>query len=119
MPAFALADQAGRAFDNSAIAGKDVVIAAFHTTCHQTCPLYTALFEQLEKQKLPSNVLLAEVTPDPATDVPSVLASYAKSINASWTFATGTPDHLTQFWKPFAVALAPAHSPRSPLALLA
>src|SRR5260370_5129418 len=106
MPAFALADQAGRAFDNSAIAGKDVVIAAFHTTCHQTCPLYTALFEQLEKQKLPSNVLLAEVTTDPATDVPSVLASYAKSINASWTFATGTPRPLTVFWQPLRVALA-------------
>src|SRR5260370_41796416 len=105
MPAFALADQAGRAFDNSAIAGKDVVIAAFHTTCHETCPLYTALFQQLEKQKLPSNVRLAEVTTDPATDIASVLARYAKTINAPWTFATGTSDQLTQCWKPFAVAL--------------
>src|SRR5229473_5228334 len=118
MPAFALADQAGRPFNNSAIAGNDVVIAAFHTTCHQTCPLYTALFEQLEKQKLPSNVVLAEVTTDPATDVPSVLASYAKSINASWTFATGTPDQLTEFWKPFGVALATGDSHVSTLALL-
>src|SRR4029077_6960453 len=118
MPAFALTDQGGRPFTNGSIAGKDVVIAAFHTTCHQTCPLYTALFEQLEKQKLPSSVVLAEVTTDPATDTPTMLASYAKGINASWTFATGTADQLTQFWKPFDVALAAGDSHVSTLALL-
>jgi cytochrome oxidase Cu insertion factor (SCO1/SenC/PrrC family) len=118
MPAFALTDQGGRPFNNGSIAGKDVVIVAFHTTCHQTCPLYTALFEQLEKQKLPSNVVLAEVTTDPTTDTPSALASYAKGITASWTFATGTADQLTQFWKPFDVALAAGDSHVSTLALL-
>ena len=118
MPPFALFDQSGNAFTNQAIAGKDVVIAAFHTTCHQTCPLYTALFAQLEKQKLPPNVVLAEVTTDPATDLPSVLAGYAKSIGAQWTFATGTVDGLTAFWKPFGVALATGDSHVSTLALL-
>src|SRR6266849_961149 len=37
MPAFDLIDQAGNRFDNATIAGKDVVVAAFNTTCHQTC----------------------------------------------------------------------------------
>jgi cytochrome oxidase Cu insertion factor (SCO1/SenC/PrrC family) len=118
MPAFALVDQSGDAFNNGAIAGKDVVIAAFHTTCHQTCPLYTALFAQLQKQKLPPSVVLAEVTTDPATDTPSMLASYAKSIGASWTFATGTADALTAFWKTFGVELATGDSHVSTLALL-
>ena len=118
MPPFALFDQSGNAFDNQAIAGKDVVIAAFHTTCHQTCPLYTALFAQLEKQKLPPNVVLAEVTTDPGTDLPWVLAGYAKSVGARWTFATGTVDALTAFWKPFGVALATGDSHISTLALL-
>jgi cytochrome oxidase Cu insertion factor (SCO1/SenC/PrrC family)/thiol-disulfide isomerase/thioredoxin len=118
MPPFQLFDQSGRAFDNLAIAGKDVVIAAFHTTCHQTCPLYTALFAQLQKQKLPPNVLLVEVTTDPATDTTGALASYAKGIGASWTFATGSSDQLTAFWKTFGVALATGDSHVSTLALL-
>jgi cytochrome oxidase Cu insertion factor (SCO1/SenC/PrrC family) len=118
MPSFALFDQSGNAFSNQAIAGKDVVIAAFHTTCHQTCPLYTALFAQLEKQKLPPNVVLVEVTTDPATDLPWVLAGYAKSIGAQWTFVTGSVDKLTAFWKPFGVALATGDSHVSTLALL-
>ena len=118
MPSFDLVDQAGIPFNNTTIAGKDVVIAAFHTTCHQTCPLYTALFAQLEKQKLPAGVLLAEVTTDPATDTPSALATYAKNLGASWTFATGSADALTAFWKTFQVELATGDSHVSTLALL-
>jgi cytochrome oxidase Cu insertion factor (SCO1/SenC/PrrC family) len=118
MPAFDLVDQGGKRFDNVAIAGKDVVVAAFNTTCHQTCPLYTALFAQLQRQKLPPSVLLVEVTTDPATDQPAVLADYARSIGASWTFATGSADALTAFWKPFDVALAAGDTHVSTLALL-
>jgi cytochrome oxidase Cu insertion factor (SCO1/SenC/PrrC family) len=118
MPGFALLDQGGNRFDNATIAGKDVVIAAFNTTCHQTCPLYTALFAQLKRQKLPPSVLLAEVTTDSATDTPSVLANYARSIGASWTFATGSADALTAFWTPFDVALASGDTHVSTLALL-
>jgi cytochrome oxidase Cu insertion factor (SCO1/SenC/PrrC family) len=118
MPAFGLLDQAGHPFDNAAIAGKDVVFAAFNTTCHQTCPLYTALFAQLQRQKLPASVVLAEVTTDSATDTPTVLANYARGIGASWTFATGSADALTAFWKPFDVALASGDTHVSTLALL-
>src|SRR5205807_5670080 len=50
LPAFDLVDQKGAAVNLATIAGKDVVIAAFHTTCHETCPLYTALFLQLASQ---------------------------------------------------------------------
>lgn len=117
MPAFDLADQSGNRFTNSSMAGKDVVIAAFHTNCHQTCPLYTALFAQLAKH-LPSTVLLLEVTTDPATDTPPMLAAYARSIGAGWTFATGTADALSAFWKPFGVELASGDSHVSTLALL-
>jgi cytochrome oxidase Cu insertion factor (SCO1/SenC/PrrC family) len=118
MPAFALMDQAGHRLDNTTIAGKDVVVAAFNTTCHQTCPLYTALFAQLQRQKLPPSVLLIEVTTDSATDTPTALAKYARSIGASWTFATGSADALTAFWKPFDVPLASGDTHVSTLALL-
>ncbi|HEY3195721.1 MAG TPA: redoxin family protein [Candidatus Dormibacteraeota bacterium] len=117
MPAFELQDQHGRPFTNKTAAGKDLVIAAFHTTCHQTCPLYTALFAQLDKQ-LPEGAMLVEVTTDPGTDTPAVLDTYARSIGARWTFATGSTDALTAFWKPFGVALASGDSHVSTLALV-
>src|SRR2546428_13504528 len=117
MPSYDLVYQAGIPFNNPTIAGKDLVIAAFHTTCHQTCPLYTALFAQLEKQKLPEDVLLVEVTTDPTTDTRATLADYAHSIGAQWKFATGTPEALTAFWQPSGVALASGDSHLSTLAL--
>jgi cytochrome oxidase Cu insertion factor (SCO1/SenC/PrrC family) len=117
MPAFDLVDQAGHAFNPATTAGKDLVIAAFHTTCHETCPLYTAMFFQIQK-RMPASVVLAEVTTDPATDTPAALSDYSRSIGAGWTFVTGAPDNLTSFWKPFGVELASGDSHTSTLALV-
>lgn len=117
MPTFDLLDQAGHGFNPMTTSGKDLVIAAFHTTCHETCPLYTALFFQIEKH-IPSGVTLAEVTTDPATDTPAVLTDYAHGIGATWTFATGGAEALTAFWKPFGVQLATGDSHVSTLALV-
>jgi len=117
LPAFDLVDQKGATVNLSTIAGKDVVIAAFHTTCHETCPLYTALFLQLARQAAGS-VMLLEVTTDPGVDTPAVLAGYAREVGASWTFATGGNEALTAFWKPFDVALAGGDTHTSTLALV-
>jgi cytochrome oxidase Cu insertion factor (SCO1/SenC/PrrC family) len=117
MPAFSLVDQASQPFSLPSSSGKALVIAAFHTSCHETCPLYTALFFQLSKGVHPG-VTLAEVTTDPATDTPGVLTDYAHRIGAGWTFATGSPDALTAFWKPFGVELATGDVHVSTLALV-
>jgi cytochrome oxidase Cu insertion factor (SCO1/SenC/PrrC family) len=117
MPAYALVDQSGNSFDPTSNSGEDLVIAAFHTTCHQTCPLYTALFFEIAKH-MPARVKLAEVTTDPRTDTTSVLADYARGIGAGWTFATGSADALTAFWKPFGVELATGDTHTSTLALV-
>jgi len=117
LPPFTLTDQDGRAFDSAHVAGHDLVIAAFNTTCHQTCPLFTALFFQLQK-RVPGGVSLVEVTTDPGTDKPAVLKSYAQSIGAGWTFATGATDALASFWKPFGVDLASGDTHVSTLALV-
>jgi cytochrome oxidase Cu insertion factor (SCO1/SenC/PrrC family) len=117
MPSFSLVDQDGRALDNRRVAGQDLVIAAFNTTCHETCPLYTALFFQLEKN-LPGGVMLVEVTTDPASDTPAALRKYAQDTGAAWTFATASHDALAAFWKPFAVELASGDTHVSTLALV-
>ena len=117
MPPFSLQDQDGNVFDSRFIPGHDLVIAAFNTTCHQTCPLYTALFFQLQSH-LPGGVSLVEVTTDPAHDTPAVLKQYAQSIGARWTFATGSADGLAAFWKPFGVDLATGDQHISTLALV-
>ncbi|MHB8611879.1 MAG: redoxin family protein [Candidatus Dormibacteraceae bacterium] len=116
MPNYDLLDQSGLQFNPQTTAGKDLVVAAFNTTCHETCPLYTALFFQLQ-QHLPAGVTLVEVTTDPA-DTPSTLTDYAHRINASWTFATGGKDALASFWNSFGVQLASGDVHVSTLALV-
>jgi cytochrome oxidase Cu insertion factor (SCO1/SenC/PrrC family) len=117
MPPFQLTDQSGKPFTLGSITGQDTIIAAFHTNCHETCPLYTALFLQLAKRVAPTTRLV-EVTTDPATDRPPVLARYAENVGATWTFATGTADQVASFWKPFAVELATGDAHTSTLALV-
>jgi len=117
MPQFSLIDQFGRPFSSASIAGHEVIVAAFHTTCHESCPIYTGLFLQLRRQ-LPPAVMLIEATTDPWTDTPEVLRAYAGQIGASWTFLTGDPVALTAFWQPFDVELSTSDVHRSTLVLI-
>jgi len=117
MPLFKLVDQFGRPFGSADIAGHDVLLAAFHTSCRETCPLLTGLFLQL-RQRLPSSVMLVEATVTPSQDTPAVLREYAGCVGASWTFATGDPVSLAAFWAPFHVALDTSDSHVSTIALI-
>ena len=117
MPDFALVDQFGRSFTRDSILGHDAIVAAFHTTCRESCPIYTGLFLQLRRE-LPASVLLVEATTDPWTDTPQVLRDYAGRIGASWTFLTGDPAALSEFWKPFDVELSTGDVHRSTLAVI-
>lgn len=117
LPTFSLVDQLGRPFTNAAIAGHDVILAAFNTTCRESCPLYTGLFLQLQKQ-LPPSVMLIEVTINPWQDTPQVLRDYAGRLGASWTFLTGNSAALSDFLKSFDVQLGSGDVHRSTLALV-
>lgn len=114
LPDFSLVDQAGQPVNRASVLGQDTVFAAFHTTCHQTCPLYTGLLLQL-RQRLGNGVRIVEVTTDPITDTPAVLGAYAKRVGADWIFATGSPDQVAAFWKPFGVNLSAGDSHDSTL----
>lgn len=105
VPQFSLVDQNGQPFTNASIRGKVAIIAAFHTNCHETCPLYTGLFLQLSRH-LPRGVALVEASVDPQVDTPAVLERYRRTVGASWTFATGSVEQVRSFWQPFGVQLS-------------
>jgi len=117
MPAFSLLDQYGRQVTNARFAGHDVVLAAFHTNCTVTCPLYTGLFMQLAR-RLPPSTLLVEATTDPGVDSPAALREYAERIGLGWTLLTGTAAQMEAFWAPFTVQLSGAQLHSSTLALI-
>ncbi|MDQ6917971.1 MAG: redoxin domain-containing protein [Candidatus Dormibacteraeota bacterium] len=105
MPDFALIDQDGETVTRQSISGAVVVVAAFHTTCHDTCPLYTAILHQLRGQ-VPASVRLLEVSTDPAIDDVPALKAYAALADTSWPLLTGSADQLTGFWGTFGVQLS-------------
>ncbi|MDQ6774024.1 MAG: SCO family protein, partial [Candidatus Dormibacteraeota bacterium] len=113
---FELIDQAGLQFTRQSLLGHDTLIAAFHTTCHETCPLYTGLLLQLRSSSPATH--LVEVTTDPATDTPAALAAYAHGIGADWTFATGSLDAIAEFWAPFGVQPSAGDTHTSALVLV-
>lgn len=116
MPEVNLVDQDGSAFNRSSLAGQDTVIAAFHTTCHESCPLYTGLFSQLRRSS--PGTRLVEVTTDPATDLPATLRDYRRQVGADWTLVTGSADELARFWGYFKVSLASGDTHQSVLVIV-
>jgi cytochrome c biogenesis protein CcmG, thiol:disulfide interchange protein DsbE len=116
LPDFSLVDQAGGPLTRASLLGKPVVIAAFHTTCHETCPLYTGALLQL-RQRVGDGVRILEVTTDPVADQPAALAGYARQVGADWTFATGSPQQVESFWAPFGVTLSNGDSHDSAMIL--
>ena len=108
LPDFALVDQDGQPVTRKSVAGSVVVLAAFHTTCHDTCPLYTSILHQL-RGKVPPSVRLLEVSTDPADDV-AALKAYAQLADTSWPLLTGSQDRLLALWSPFGVQLSGADS---------
>ncbi len=116
LPEFSLHDQAGGPLNRQSLAGHDVVIAAFHTTCHETCPLFTGVLFKLRQQA--PNAMLVEVTTDPLNDSSAALSAYRAQVGADWTFATGSPEELSAFWYPFGVQLSASDSHTSVMALV-
>jgi cytochrome oxidase Cu insertion factor (SCO1/SenC/PrrC family) len=117
MPDYQLVDQNGRPFTSAGNSGQTLVLAAFHTDCQETCPIYTGMFLDLAR-KLPPSVKLVEATTEPDVDTPSVLAGYASSVGANWTFATGSRTQMEEFWRPLGVQLSGEQLHTSTLAVI-
>lgn len=109
LPDFALVDQDGQPVTRQSVAGSVVVLAAFHTSCHDTCPLYTSILHQL-RGKVPPSVRLLEVSTDPAVDDAPALKAYSQLADTSWPLLTGTQAQLESFWSGLGVQLSGADS---------
>lgn len=109
LPDFSLLDQDGQPVTKASVAGSVVVLAAFHTTCRDTCPLYTAILHQL-RGRVPASVRLLEVSTDPAGDSVPALKAYAALADTSWPLLTGSEEQLAAFWGGLGVQLSGADS---------
>jgi len=88
----------------------DLVIAAFHTYMPSKRARYTQRFFFQRKSTWPPESS-RKVTTDPATEhAGSTRLHTGGGIGAGWTFATGSKEALTAFWKPFGVQLASGNS---------
>ena len=99
VPAFTLTSQSGEEFHSETeLTGKIWIADFIFTSCTGPCPRMSSFMLRLQNQfqNLP-NVRLVSFTVDPATDVPPVLAEYAKRYKAQpgrWYFLTGPRETL-------------------------
>jgi len=119
-PDVTFTDQAGRSVPLHSLRGKVVVVAALDAHCHDTCPLYTALWADLQsvvrERSWQDRVVLAEVSMDPDRDTPAELAAYARLTGATWPLLRADPDATSRFWTALGAAYVKAPSP-SPAAI--
>jgi len=113
LPALTLVDQDGRELRTVDLRGRATVLTFIFTRCPvpEFCPLISRRFTQLQAalaaDRSPAGAArLLSVTLDPAFDTPTVLAAYARSLNADparWAFAGGDPEQVMRLARAFSV----------------
>jgi len=88
---FQLTNQQNRPTRLSDFRGKLVAINFLYTRCPmpEVCPRLTASFASLQRRFAGRPLALLSITLDPKFDTPGVLAAYAKTNAARWSFLTG------------------------------
>jgi cytochrome oxidase Cu insertion factor (SCO1/SenC/PrrC family) len=101
-PDVTFVDQNGATVPLHSLRGKVLVVAALDTHCHDTCPLYTALWGDLlhvvRERGWGDRVAIAEVSMDPERDTPEELAAYARLTGATWPLLRADVAATFQFW---------------------
>ncbi len=81
-PAIRLTNQAGRPVSLADYRGRVVLITAFYTTCHNTCPLIiNQIKKAVEAQKNSDDLTVMALTLDPEHDTVQTLAAASRSQN--------------------------------------
>jgi cytochrome oxidase Cu insertion factor (SCO1/SenC/PrrC family) len=101
-PDVTFVDQNGAPVPLRSLHGKVLVAAALDTHCHDTCPLYTALWADLQhvirERGWGDRVAIAEISMDPERDTPAELLAYAHLTGATWPLLRGDVATTFQFW---------------------
>lgn len=94
VPDFTLTSQENTPVSRNSLHGKVWVADFIFTSCPGPCPILSAKFSELQAHySSDPDFTLLSFTVDPATDTPSVLATYASRFNKgnNWFFLTGDP----------------------------
>jgi len=88
-------------FKSDVIADRLVAMTFVYTTCTTVCPVYNAIFTQLQDllgERLGTDVVLVTMTLDPARDVPRRMKKEAKKFKAKpgWVYLTGKKQNVDQ-----------------------
>jgi protein SCO1/2 len=88
-------------FKSEVIADKLVAMTFTYTSCTTVCPVYNAIFTQLQDllgRRLGKDVVLVTMTVDPARDVPRRMKKEAKKFKAKpgWVYLTGKKQNVDQ-----------------------
>lgn len=101
LPAPALMDQDGQAFNRESLEGKLWVTSFIFTHCRATCPRLVAQMTTLQGRLADlSNAHFLSVSVDPRNDTPEVIKAYMVQNDLderSWRFVTGTEEAVEDF----------------------
>jgi cytochrome oxidase Cu insertion factor (SCO1/SenC/PrrC family) len=101
-PDVTFVDQDGHTVPFHSLRGRVLVAAALDTHCHDTCPLYTAMWADLQhvlrERGWTDRVAIAEISMDPERDTPEELAAYGRTVSASWPLLRTDTASTFQFW---------------------
>ena len=109
LPAIALQDQSGQAFDLARMHGHWTLLFFGFTNCPDVCPTTLATLAEARRQlaDLPPDeipeVVLATV--DPARDTPAALARYVAHFDPSFTGITGSRESIEVFTRDLGVVV--------------
>lgn len=106
VPAFALVDHEGRAFDERALAGRPTVMSFVFAHCQTVCPVLVSTLSKAARELGPDAANMALVTLDPWRDTPGALPDLAArwSLPAGARLVSGDPDSVCRLLDTLQVA---------------
>lgn len=108
VPDVRLVDQTGRRVSLADFRGRYLVLAPSMTLCHETCPMTTAVLEQVDAAvrrdlALHGRVVVATATVDPWRDTPARLRAYRRMTGVRFLTLTGSQAQIRRLWSFFGV----------------
>jgi protein SCO1/2 len=109
-------------FKSDVIGDKLVAINFIYTSCTTICPIYNAIFTQLQEllgERQGKEVILISLSIDPARDVPRRMKKEAQKFKAKpgWTYLTGKKGNVDQVLKGLD-AFYPDYTQHPPMAIV-